>query len=134
MIGVSNPAFHVAFGVVLLVVTTSSLVNVCTDPAHPKETNTKLRYNTLFYNIVGMYLAVAIMMLPILLLIKEDFMTLLFVMPLFNSCLLLLVRFLDVTRMISEKTITMLVSMISGMNIVYLSVAVGGLLLQNTIN
>lgn len=133
MVGVSSPTFHIAFGVVLLFVTTPSLISVCTDPAHPEQTNTKLRYRTLFYNIFGMYLAVAVMMLPILILIEDDFMALLFAMPLFNSCFLLIVRFLDVTRMISEKTITTLVSITSGINIIYVSVAIGGLLLQNAI-
>lgn len=123
MLSIGSPVFHLVVALVLLTAPMSALILICTDPARPRQANARLRNRAILMAFIGLYLSMAAMLTPILVLIKQDFTTLLLALPLSSVAALAAIRVLDISRTVTEKTVLTLTAVISGLLIGYLCVA-----------
>lgn len=119
MIALSDPLFHCILGVVLSVVTFYLISLVCTDQVYTPERKTYLRRVSYRNTFFGMFIAVGLMLLPILFLIRGDYLTLMLVIPMLASLVTLLARIIYAAKKHTERLVVALSSQSFGALLIY---------------
>lgn len=119
MIALSDPLFHCILGVVLSVVTFYLILLVCTDPVYTPERKTYLRRVSYRNTFFGMFIAIGLMLLPILFLIRGDYLTLLLVIPMLASLVTLLARVIYAAKKHTEHLVVALSAQSFGALLIY---------------
>lgn len=119
MIALSDPLFHCILGAVLSVVTFYLISLVCTDPVYTPERKTYLKHVSYRNTFFGMFIAVGLMLLPILFLIRGDYLTLMLVIPMLASLVTLLARIIYAAKKHTEHLVIVLSAQSFGALLIY---------------